>query len=248
MKKERSVTSEEIQQKVVELEALRSQTRIWRIGSSIAIIVIVVFCVGLLVNSVHGLFRPGPVQDQFASALTSDLKRDVLPSVQSIASDALTQSKPEIEASFTNLNQQTPELTTSFMRQLTILQRDIPQRGDKALDATYGAMLKSQEAKIRQMFPEATEANVASLVDNMTTEGHNQIVADNDTLFSKHEAALAGIETDLTTIQNSETVTPDQDKANWEMAVSVVDFFHDDLKQLQSEGAQPAIKPAKGAK
>ncbi len=116
------------------------------------------------------------------------------------------------------------------------------------LNATYGVMLKKHEAKIKTMFPEATDENVAALVTNMTAEGQKQIVSANDTLFSKHMEALNGIVADLTTIQNTEPVSPDEDKANWEMAMIVLDNFHDDLQGLQAEGAKPAKPTGKVAK
>ncbi len=240
------MTSEEVQKKIQELEALRSQARYWRLGITAAIVLITVVCVGSLVNSVHSLFRPGPAQDEFTSTLTADLKQNTLPQVQSIAGQALTESKPEIEASFTKLNTRVPELTSASLKQLTMLQHNLPERGDKVLNATYGTLLKKHEAKIRALFPEATDANVAALVDTMSAEGQTQIVSANNTLFSKHQAALTGIQNDLATIQNTETVTADEDQSNWEMALLVVDSFHDDLQGLQAEGAKPAAAPKIG--
>lgn len=201
------MTGDEVKKKISELEALRSQARLWRIGATCAIVLIVVLCVGSLVNSVHNLFRPGPAQDEFSSTLTTDLKRDVLPNVQTLATQAITDSKPEVETAFSKLNGRVPELTSASLKQLELLQHNLPERGDKVLNATYGVMLKKHEAKIKTMFPEATDENVAALVTNMTAEGQKQIVSANDTLFSKHMEALNGIVADLTTIQNTEPVS-----------------------------------------
>jgi hypothetical protein len=242
------MTSEEIQQKINELESVRSETRLWRWGASIAITIGVVWCVWSLGSSVRNLFVPGPVQDQFGSTLAAGLKRDVLPDVQSIATQALTESKPQIEVSFAQLNGKVPELTSTTMKQFDLLQTNIPQIGDKVLSASYGTMLTAKEAKLKEMFPEATDANISALVTNMTAEGTQQILASNKTLFSKHMAAMNGIETDLTKIQATEVVSPDQDKANWEMALLVVDGFHDDLSSLKAADAKSSTKAVRETK
>lgn len=242
------MTTTEIESKIRELESLRKQTRLWGWGTTAAITLISFGSVGLLVNAVHNLFQPGPTRDEFAATLTGNLKRDVLPQVQDIAGRTLTESKPEIEAAFTRLNARVPELTGASMQQLDLLRQNIPQRGDKALSATYGAMLKKKEPAIRQMFPEANEANVATLVTTMTAEGQQQITAANDTLFAKHTAALDSIIGDLEKISSTETVTPDDSQANWEMALTVVDSFHDDLQGLRAEGAAPAATTSPASK
>lgn len=242
------MTSEEARKKIQELEALRAQTRNWRWGATGVMTLAVIACVSSLGNSVRNLFVPGPVQEQFSGTLTDGLKRDIMPDVQTIATQAFTESKPIIDASFTKLNGQVPELTTSTMKQFDLLQKHIPETGDKVLTATYGDMLKRHEPKIHAMFPSATDANITAMVGTMTSEGGKQLVLANDTLFSKHMAEMNAIKTDLTKIQTTEAVSPDQDKVNWEMALMVVDGFHQDLTEMKaSESASPAIA-ATGAK
>ena len=229
------MTSEEVKAKIQEHESLQKQIKLWRWGTSVAVVAITVLCVGSLVNQVKGLFQPGPTQTAFANSLTDGLKRDVLPSVTDMAKQALTDSKPEVQAAFTKLNSRVPELTSTSLKQFDILQKELPEHGDKALQASFGDMVKRQEPKIKAAYPDVTDDKVQALVTNMTQEGQNQIVSANDTLFSKHTAALSSIESDITKIQDTEPVTADEDKANWEMALLVVDNFHDDLKSLQTQ-------------
>lgn len=231
------MTSDEVKEKIREHESLQKQIKWWRWGTSGAVVLITVLCVGSLANEVHNLFQPGPAQQQFASTLSDGLKRDVLPSVTDMAKQALTESKPEVQAAFTKLNTRVPELTSMSLKQFDILQKDLPAHGDKALQDTYGEMLKRQEPKIKAAYPGVTDASVQALVTNMTAEGQNQIVSANDTLFSKHMAALNSIESDITKIQDTEPVSADEDKANWEMALLVVDNFHSDLQGLQTQSS-----------
>lgn len=242
------MTSEETNKKIAELDALLSEARKWRWGAGIITTIAAVACVSFLGNSVRNLFVPGPVQDKFTSTLTDGLKRDVVPNVQTIATQAFTESKPIFDVSFAKLSSRVPELTASTMKQFDLLQKNIPATGDRVISATYGEMLKRQEAHIHTLVPEATDANVATLVENMTAEGQRQIVAANNTLFSKHMAALNQIETDLTVIQGSEKISPDQDKVNWEMALMVVDGFHQQLVAEQAIDAKNSAKPQLGGK
>ena len=228
---------DDLQSKIRELESLRSQTRWWGWGTTLAITLIAFVSVGLLVSAVHSLFQEGAARDEFTQTLSSRLQRDVLPQVQQIASQTLTESKPEVEAAFSKLNTHVPELTTLSLQQLDLLKTNIPARGSKALGDTYGAVLKKHEPKIREMFPEATEKNVSALVSAMTEEGQRQMVLSDDKLFSKHLNAMNGIVLDLDKIKQTETVTSNADQANWEMALTVVDAFHDDLHNLQADGA-----------
>ena len=229
------MTSDKVKEKIREHESLQKQIKWWRWGTSGAVVLMTVLCVASLVNQVHDLFQPGPTQQQFASTLSDGLKREVLPSVADLAKQALTESKPEVQAAFTKLNDRVPELTSTSLKQFDILQKELPEHGDKALQDTYGEMLKRQEPKIKAAYPGVTDASIQALVTNMTAEGQNQIVHANDTLFSKHMTALNAIESDITKIQDTEPVTADEDKANWEMALLVVDNFHSDLQGLQSQ-------------
>jgi len=127
-----------------------------------------------------------------------------------------------------------------------MLQSELPARGDKVLNTTYGAMLKKHEAKIHTMFPDVTEANLSTMVDTMSAEGQQQIISANNALFSKHMAAMNAIQGDITKIQDTETVTPDEDQANWEMALVVVDDFHDELQSLQQSQNTSGAKSKTG--
>ena len=236
------MTNEEVERQIRELKSLQSQIRWWSWGSVGFIVLLTVFCMGSLANSVRNLFQPGPSQTQFTAALSENMKRDVLPSVQIIAGQAITQSRPEVEAAFRHLNGRVPELTQFGMGQLALLQKNIPAKGTAALNATYGDMLKKKEPKLRQMFPEATDENVSALVKALSDQGLTQAVVLDDSLFSKHTAALSAIQADLTKIQQTEPVPADGNQADWETALIVVDSFHEDLKTLEAD-AKKEVKP-----
>ena len=157
------MTGDEVKKKISELEALRSQARLWRIGATCAIVLIVVLCVGSLVNSVHNLFParagPGSVHqhtDHGSETGRSAERADSLPPRRSpTASRRWRRPLPSSMAASRNSR----ALRSSSWN---LLQHNLPERGDKVLNATYGVMLKKHEAKIKTLFPEATDENVAA--------------------------------------------------------------------------------------
>jgi hypothetical protein len=212
------------------------------------LIVISLVSTMVLADDVYSLFRQGPAQTEFTGALQSDFQRDILPNVQTIAVQAHSESKPQIEKAFTDLNGRVPELANASLQQLDQLQKDLPERGNKVLSASFGDMLQREDSKIRSMFPEATDQNVTAMITNISTQAQSDFGDATNSLFAQHVQAMNGIVADLTKIQNTEKVNPSADKADWEMALMVVDAFHDDLQGMAGQpqtGAAKAIKEAK---
>ena len=125
------MTNDEVRSKIQELDKLRKETRYWRIGTTLAVVVITVAGTGTLLNSVHELFRPGPTQNQFTAALTADMRKDVLPPVEDLARQSLTESKPQIQQAFTKLNTRVPELTSASLAEFNKLSRTCPSRATR---------------------------------------------------------------------------------------------------------------------
>lgn len=235
----------EVKREIQELESLRSQMRWWRLGTLLVLVVIVVACIATINGAVQGLTKPGPVQDQFVADVSTRLQTTVVPKVQTIAAQTVAQLQPKVEDELAKLNDRVPELAEVSMKELELLEKNLPARGEKVLNATFGEMLKKREPKIREMFPEVTEDKVQTLVANLTEEGQNRIVLAHDRMFSPHLASMNNIFEHMLKIQGSEKISPNADQTNWEMAVLVVDIFHDDLKSLQ---AQSQAKPAADSK
>ncbi len=219
---------------IKELTAIRNESRYWTIGGLVAIVAILAVCVVIVSNDVQRLFKPGPAQDEFTSYLSSDLSTSVLPAVQTIASQALTQSQPAIQVEFTKLKTRMPDVSSAFMNQFELMQQDLPAQGSKIIDNTYGKTLTGMDANIRQMYPDVTEDNVSSLTDKITSESQDQINQDALTLFAPHEKALTGIMADMTKIGNTEPVAANEDTANLQMAVTVVGVFNNGLQDANA--------------
>ncbi|RYG40027.1 hypothetical protein EON79_23305, partial [bacterium] len=131
-----------VDQNIRELEKTRREASYWRIGGTLAALGIVVTCVALLSSSVNGLIRSGPQQEVYVTELRQGLDKEIVPRLQQVASQTLTEMQPVVETEFRQLNARVPELTQATMKELEKLQASIPERGEKVLDETFGAALK----------------------------------------------------------------------------------------------------------
>ncbi len=233
----------EVQKNIQELESLQSRLRRWRVGATLAIIAIVVVCVWRLIDGVNGLVSAGPRQEVFLGDLTAGLKSNVAPEVQKIATQAFYDIKPAVEREMRKLNDRAPDVAAVLKRETEALVHNLPVRGGRVLDASFGGMLRKREAKIRKMYPDVTEEKVASLVVNLVAETHDQMSNVTDTLFAQHIVALNGILEQVSEIQRTEKVNSQEEFPTWEMASLAIDLLHDEFKDLADSGEEPHVPP-----
>jgi hypothetical protein len=250
---EAAMNATEIEGRIRELDRLRSQARLWRVGSTVAIAAIAITCVSLIWGSVQGLLAAGPRQEAFVSDLSGGLQRDVVPRLQDIAGRTLAETRPLVEAEFAKLNGRMPELTQASLKEMETLQNDLPGRAQKVAEATLVPVLRKQEAKVRAAFPEATDENVRALLDNLTAEATERSVAMNDALLGKHLSALNGIVSDMERIRLSEprvaAADPaEEERRNWEMGLAVFDVVRGDLKEMEPQRTAAAMPSARAAR
>lgn len=241
-------TPEEVQKQIQELSELRASAKRWQIGTTLLIVVILCLGVGSMLKSVYDLTQSGPVQDQFMTELKSGLNKQVVPEIKTITERTLNDVKRDVEKELAKVNKRAPEVMQAFNKEVQTLQAHLPQRGEKILEATLGKELKSREAKIKTMFPNVKEEQVATLVNNLVNESHASMENLSATLFGPHIKALSGITANLDTIKRTEKLSPDEDIATWETALGVLDILRDDLKVDDAKAAAktaPAKKEAK---
>lgn len=243
------VQTGDVAQQVDALRAMRRESAIWRYASLGIIALMVIYSIATLRSSAMGLAQPGPTQTEFTTLLTTGLQKDVIPNVQQIATQTLTEMRPEVIASFQKLNNRTPELAEASVGQLNLLQTNLQTRSEKVLDETFSAEFKKREGKIKEMFPDVTEDKIKTLVDNMTALGEKHIPSVVEQMTSKHLKAVDSISVDIQTIKAQEKISPNEDVATWEMALSILDLVRDDLRELapaaaKTDGKTSDAKPA----
>ena len=104
------MNSDEVRRQTEELEALRSQTNRWRLGTALTIIIIAFVAVGSIIKGIMGLVQEGPNQKIFMDEVQTHLKKEVLPSLEVIAGQTVKEIKPRIESELKKMNERSPEL------------------------------------------------------------------------------------------------------------------------------------------
>jgi hypothetical protein len=238
------IQTQDVAQQIQQLKQMRRESALWRYGSLAVIALTVVYSIATLRNSAYALVEPGPGQTEFTTKLTEGLQKDVFPNVQQIATQTLTEMRPEVMTSFQKLNDRTPEVAQASLEQLTLLQQNLPSRSEKVLDETFSSELKKREGKIKEMFPDVTDEKMQTLVTNLSAAGQKRMPGIADQLIGKHVAAVNGIVNDIMTIHAGEKIPAGSEAANWEMTLAVVDLLRDDLREMAPAEAKTAASTA----
>ncbi len=242
------MSPEETQRQIAELRDLRAQLTRWSVGIPVVAIAIVLTSLWLITDAARGLVSEGPRREEFVTSLTTGLKQDVVPVVESIARRTYTDARAGLEREFERLDARAPEISQALGSEVEKLLNNLPNRGEAALKATFGDMLKKREADIRKTFPDATEENVAVFVSNLTSEAEEQAHNLAAKLFGPQLLELDGILQNIDRIRTTEKLSPTDDLATWDTALLVLDILRDEFKDLQIHTieATPAAAPAKG--
>ncbi|CAN5494765.1 hypothetical protein BH11ARM2_BH11ARM2_22490 [soil metagenome] len=225
--------SEQVRREIKELEAIHRESKWWHIGGTVATLAIVAVCANLLYKSVNGLVSSGKDQDQFVAELKTSLDKDIVPRMQQVASQTITEMQPVVMKEFQGLNSRVPELTQATLDQVQKLQTSIPERSSKVLDETFGKALKDQEPEIRKMFPNVTDEQVKSLMDNLGQMAMKRGSDVANEILLPHTHRIQSIVDNLHKIEATEPKTPNDETADWHMGIIVFDLVRGDLKGLE---------------
>lgn len=224
------------EQKIKQLKEMKQQLRWWKSGLFFAGVVVAMATIGTVQSSVAGLVEDGPRQKEFVKEMTRAFKSDIAPAVEDLARQTVNEVRPEIQASFERVNARLPELAQASLKELDVLQANLPKRGEAVLQQTFGQMLVKKEAKLLEMFPEATEEQIERLLTNLGDSAGNEAGAAAVELFGRHHEVLQRIHEHLSSMsakeKNLDSVDP-----SWEMGLLVLDLFREDLHNRRPDKA-----------
>ncbi len=235
------MSPEEVSNQVRELESLRAQLRLWRMAIPLITVGVVTFGVFSLYRSAESLVSEGPPREEFIAAFTDGLKREVQPTVEKVAQQTFSETKRAVEKEMLRLNERTPEMAGALKKEIETLIQNVPRRGEKVLQASFGAMLKKREADIHKQYPDVTEQKVASLVLGLTDLTQQRLDHVTHQLFSPHLESLGNILEDVGQIQRTEQAGAREDLASWDMALLVFDLIRDEFGELHVVDAEPVL-------
>jgi hypothetical protein len=232
------MTPEEVSAQVRELEGLRSQLRLWRVAVPLVTVGVIVYGVVTLYHAAAGLVVEGPPREEFVAAFTDGLNQEVRPVVEKVAQQTFTETREAVNKELVRLNDRTPEMAAALKKEIEALIHNVPRRGEKVLQASFGAMLRKREADIRRQYPDVTEARVATLVLELTGLAEQRLDHVTHQLFEPHLTSLTGIMEDVAHIQRTEPATGG-DLASWDMALLVFDLIRDEFADLHVKDVEP---------
>ena len=238
------MSSEETSRQIAELLSLRAQLRRWRLGITLAVTVIVVGGIWSIYDAGNSLAREGPEQEELVAEFTKGLNSEVVPLVEKVALQTFHATRIGVEKELAKLDQRTPELALALRKEIEALVRNVPHRGEKVLQASFGAMLKKREAAIRKSYPDVTEQRVASLVVTLVDVTEEQVDHMINHLFTPHLESINSVLDNMAHIQKTETLRPDEELASWDMALLVFDLIRDEFGELHVSEITPE-DPAK---
>jgi len=224
----------EISQKIQELQSTQSQVRFWRTLTVIAVILIVVTCVGLMSAAVNRLATPTPAQDEFVKQLMTGLNDDVVPQLQQIASLAAADIAPLVQDELNQLNLRAPDFAEALRKELYQLTVNVTDQGEKVLDETIGGIVRKRRDYIEQEFANVTPDKAENMADNLATIAHDRVEHLSDTFFADHIVALNRITENLHKIQQAELANVRHEVPNWEMALLFFDLVRDELRAIET--------------
>jgi hypothetical protein len=238
------MTPQEVSNQIRELESARAQLRLWRTVIPLVVVCVISYGVYTIYDSAAGLVTEGPPREEFVAALTDGMNKEVRPVVEKVAQQTFSETREAVNKELARLNDRTPEMAGALKKEVETLMHNIPRRGEKVLQASFGAMLKKREADIRKQYPDVNEQKVATLVLQLTELSQQRLDHVTHHLFSPHLESLSGIMDDIAHIQRTEVIDPKADLASWDMALLVFDLIRDEFADLHVSETEPVV-PAK---
>lgn len=220
---------------IEQLKNLKLQLKWWRWGVFGVSLLIVIGCVDTIAGAVKGLATKGPRQEKFVKELSEGLQTEVVPMLEQMAGQTMSEVRPDIERAFQQVNNRVPEMAQATLSQFDTLQANLPKRGDAVLTRTFGDMLAKKEESLQAMFPEATEEQIERLLTNLGESATEQVNVANLQLFERHQAALERIHENLDKISQAEASKIAHVDPTWEMGLLVLDIFRADLEQIRPD-------------
>lgn len=224
----------DVPQKIQELQNTLSQVRFWRTLTVVAVILIVVTCVGLMSAAVGQLTSPTKTQEKFMKDLMAGMNQDIVPQVQQLASVAAADIAPTIQDQLNQLNLRAPDFAEAVRKELYKLSLDVSSKSEKVLDDTFGNILKQRQDWIEKNFDGVTPEKAKTMADNLVNIAHDRVDHLSDSLFAEHIVALNRITENLHKIQQEELANVRHEVPNWEMALLFFDVIREELRGVET--------------
>ena len=239
------MSTDAIKSQIYELEELRRQTRRTSFYTAVGLALIAIITVGAIIHGMFSLTRTGPKQDEFIMHLGNKLQSDILPVVRKCAEDSVKRLKPTLETELKELDTHAPKIAETALREILIMGTNVPVRAASVLETALNRPLEQREQKLRRMNPGVTDAQMATLIENVRAETEEQLGRTAEKLFSPHLAAIDHIMANVDTIANTEPAADKKDIDSWQVAFLFLDVFTHEFKDLGATEASHSKETSK---
>lgn len=223
-----------IQERIVELDALKAQAARWKFGSTLFTIVVVVGCVLSILNNVKTLTEDGPRREDMTERLKEGINQQVVPEVRMQAQRSLLRMKPMLAEEFQHIDSRSMEVAQRFFRELRVLEGNVADETEGILDETFGAALAAREETVRRLYPEASRERMTRLAHNFYGEFEKVVMKVTEDLFTPHMAALGGVVQHVNKIRDEEKIPPDAE-FDLDVALLVLDIVRNEFDAVETE-------------
>lgn len=225
---------ESIPAQIEELKHLQSQLRFWRTLTIVAVLLIVVTCVGLISASVQQLVTAGPAQEEFVASLTEGMNDDIVPELQIIASRAISDLSPIVQAELERLNERSPEFAELLRRELHLLTINLAAKSERIFDDHITEAVMSRRQWIEDNYPDVTREQAEQMAENLAIVAAERMEHVTTEIFAEQINLLNSITEHLQTIRDEELPGVQNEVPNWEMALMFFDLIRAELRPLES--------------
>ncbi len=195
------MNSEEVQKQIQEVEALRKETMIWKIGGILVILAIILFNVFAIVNKGKALAKDGPEQKILKDELMASVTNSLVPTVKSSVTNALGKAMGHLENEKKALQENLPQIQDVFFRELDRMADALPTHATNILEKTFGKHIAERELLIRKLYPSLSEDKLLEIIKQLNDEAedqleliandllHDQMVSINEIMFNLEKIA-----------------------------------------------------------
>jgi hypothetical protein len=232
---------ESTQQKIEELNRLRRQARGWRVGGAAVCAAVSAVFLFVIWSKAERLFTAGPTHDEFVAELKTGLQRDVVPQVKTLTVHTVNELVPRVQVEVVKLQTRVPELTGALTAELTLFQKNVPARIDKALGASFTEVIQERQAKIRQLYPDLTDENVRTITASLSKEGALRMDHVAQRVIEPYTDVMTKLVVDLNHIRDTEPAPAPGREPAWELATLCANMLQDEIRRTVPMVSAPLL-------
>ncbi|MCG3148333.1 MAG: hypothetical protein PCFJNLEI_01776 [Verrucomicrobiae bacterium] len=227
---------DDMQAKIAQYKALQTQTRRWRFGGVVAILLVVGGCMWHVRTRALALVDNGPTHDRFVADLKKGLTHDVVPVAQRLTMETLNRLGPAVQKEMEKLETRLPEITDRAEKEMALLRKNLPERAEKALKPTFGKALDSRLAVWKKQYPDLTAEQLSAASGRLVNEVHDRMANVASVVVLPYESSFEKITAHLDEIRRLEAGHPEVDP--WDLAIVSVGLLHEQLMKYNPQARQ----------